>query len=888
MLRRWLPRQTPNRIPIAALLGSAPAAVTGDLTATLGAATLTSAGAASVAGTLTSTLAAATLTATAGAAAGATLTATLGAATVTATATAPVQATATATLTAATLSSTGGAGVTATLIATLGGATLSSKGLRIIGACVGGVLTVDSTNSRYFRNDSGIVVLSGFHTWYEFQDGDDVWPITNLFDYGAWLDFIDVRGANFHKMWVLETARQWSDVDHYFDPLPYARTGPGNAADGRLKFDLSQFNQAYFDRLRERVILAGNRGHYVAVQLYQGWNIDDKGFTYHPFTYHPYRYENNINGIDGDPNDDLDGHETRDTAQTAIIAYQQAYVRKVVDTLNDLDNVIWEISNEEDGNATANAWQYHWIDHIHTYEAGKAKQHPVGMTVAWPGGSNSVLTSSNAEWISTNDQPPPPVNSGTKVSLYDSDHNNPNITGAQWIWQSFTRGHNVLFMDGYDGGVYGNDLRANSNAELIRKNLGYLLDYAARLDLANATPQGSLSSTGYCLAKTTGRYQLLAYQDTSGAFTVNLTSLSGTFTLDWLRPSTGATQAGSNVSGGAVRTLTPPWSGEDAVALLELAGSNADLTKTLAAATLTGAAVVTVTATATATLGAATVTATATVTVQGALAATPTAATLAATATVAVQASAALALAAATLSAVGTVAVTASVAATLTAAPLTSTATVGNGASGSVAAALAGATLTSAATVAVQATATITTGAATLAGTGVVAVVGTLTSMLAAATVTAAAGSGNGAMLTALLAGATLTATGAALISAAATLTPAPATLNAAAVAPVGGALTATLGAAAVAATGSVAVAGNLAVTLATATLTANANVENPADVAGALAATLAPATLTAAALVVFVATLGLVTGPGGIGSAVGMGGAGTVSGPKTTGKIGR
>ena len=438
----------------------------------------------------------------------------------------------------------------------------------LTGATIAGALTVDPTNGRYFRNTAGIVVLAGFHTWYEFQDGDDVWPIVNRLDYTAWLDYIDARGTNFHKMWVLETARQWSDIDHYFDPLPYQRTGPGNAADGRLKFDLSAFNQEYFDRLRQRVILAGNRGHYVGVQLFQGWNISIKGYFYHPFTYHPYRYENNINGIDGDPNDDLEGFETRNLANTAIIAYQQAYIEKVIDTLNDLDNVIWEISNEETGDTTTDAWQYHWIDHIHTYEGGKAKQHPVGMTVAYPNGSNTVLSASNADWISTNNGSLPPAADGSQVSLMDSDHFNPNVTGVVWIWRAFCRGHNVLFMDGYDGACYGVDLRNDSNAELIRHNLSYLLDYAARLDMANATPQGALSSTGYALAKTTGTAQILAYQDTSGAFTVNLTGISGTFSVEWLRTATGTVQAGSSVNGGATRTLTPPWAGEDVLAYL--------------------------------------------------------------------------------------------------------------------------------------------------------------------------------------------------------------------------------------------------------------------------------------------------------------------------------
>ena len=38
-----------------------------------------------------------------------------------------------------------------------------------------------------------------------------------------------------------------------------------------------EFNQEYFDRLRSRVIAAGECGIYVSVMLFQGWSIESKG-----------------------------------------------------------------------------------------------------------------------------------------------------------------------------------------------------------------------------------------------------------------------------------------------------------------------------------------------------------------------------------------------------------------------------------------------------------------------------------------------------------------------------------------------------------------------------------------------------------------------------------
>ena len=51
------------------------------------------------------------------------------------------------------------------------------------------------------------------------------------------------------------------------------------------------------------------------------------------------------------------------TAPNAITRFQDAYVEKVIDTLNDLPNVLWVVSEEAPRNST---W---WNNHqIATYE----------------------------------------------------------------------------------------------------------------------------------------------------------------------------------------------------------------------------------------------------------------------------------------------------------------------------------------------------------------------------------------------------------------------------------------------------------------------------------------------------------------------------------------
>jgi hypothetical protein len=56
----------------------------------------------------------------------------------------------------------------------------------------------------------------------------------------------------------------------------------------------------------------------------------------------------------------------------------------------------------------------------------------------------------------------------------------------------------------------------------------------------------------------------------TASFTVNLSSVSGTFDVEWYRPKDGLAQSGGTVSGGGNRLFTAPWQGVDVVLRLVL------------------------------------------------------------------------------------------------------------------------------------------------------------------------------------------------------------------------------------------------------------------------------------------------------------------------------
>ena len=408
------------------------------------------------------------------------------------------------------------------------------------------------------------------------MDCDDSNPIQATFNYTAFLNFLVARNHNFFRLWRAENARGGeAGPNFWFDPMPYQRSTTCCAFDGGNKFDLTKFNQSYFDRLRQRVIAAGDKGIYVSIMLFDGWSVETKMSNHNPWAGHPYKLSNNINNINGDVNNDNQGGETHTLTNSQVTALQEAYVRKVIDSVNDLDNVLYEISNESPGNSEA--WQYHLINYIKSYEAAKPKQHPVGMTVEYPGGNNQDLYNSPADWISLAgnginiDTYTPPAATGNKVILADTDHLCGICGNRQWVWKSFTRGENPIFMDVYDPATTsrGAYLPPTGNEVDIRNNLGYTRSYASRINLAAMTPQPSLCSSGFCLAKATGSAaEYLVYLPGGGSVNVNLSSTQGTLAVEWLNPTTGVKTAGNTVNGGATRTLTAPFSG-DAVLYLK-------------------------------------------------------------------------------------------------------------------------------------------------------------------------------------------------------------------------------------------------------------------------------------------------------------------------------
>ena len=455
-----------------------------------------------------------------------------------------------------------------------------------------GPLVVSETNPRYFTvalpdNDRRqAIYLTGSHIWHNFHDGMGPGSAcdgpTDILDFDDYLKFLKEHGHNFIRLWRWEQFKSQAAGGGYhlcMTPQPWPRTGPGVARDGKPRFDLDSFDPTYFDRLRERVTAAGKEGIYVAVMLFDGWALHLSPATDN-VEGHPFHAANNRNGVG--ITSILDYQVL--PLESRVQALQEAFIKKVVDTVQDLPNVLYEVANESSGGGVVDQqfaealglgeppewgdsteWQYWVINTVRQHEQQMGyTTHPIGMTMQFPVQDqtkvNDSLYNSPADWISPGyddeifrdgghpmapDSPPsrwfddPPASDGRKIIITDTDHYAPGQGDALWAWKSFLRGHHPILMDfGIIAGVNppnptagGPGVPPYAAFEDTRSAMGDTLDYAQKMNLIQMEPYDGLSSTGFVLANPGEEYLILQPEETADSFNVMLES--GTYAVEW-------------------------------------------------------------------------------------------------------------------------------------------------------------------------------------------------------------------------------------------------------------------------------------------------------------------------------------------------------------------
>jgi len=137
---------------------------------------------------------------------------------------------------------------------------------------------------------------------------------------------------------------------------PFKRVGPEKALDILPKFDLSQPNPEFFERLHRFLSVAGDHGIVVEVVLFSNTYAESV------WALNPLNPRNNINGLEEFP-----WPEYMSLRHPSLFEWQKAHVRRIVEETNKYDNIFYEICNEPGGDvpsaatnpstAEVDAWQ---------------------------------------------------------------------------------------------------------------------------------------------------------------------------------------------------------------------------------------------------------------------------------------------------------------------------------------------------------------------------------------------------------------------------------------------------------------------------------------------------------------------------------------------------
>src|SRR5688572_12790832 len=120
-----------------------------------------------------------------------------------------------------------------------------------------GPLAVSKANPRYFtvasQPDRKAIYLTGSHIWNNFHDGmgpgAECSETPETSDFEAYLAFLKEHNHNFIRLWRWEQFQSQAAGGGYhlcMTPQPWQRKGPGEAKDGKPKFNLELFNESYF------------------------------------------------------------------------------------------------------------------------------------------------------------------------------------------------------------------------------------------------------------------------------------------------------------------------------------------------------------------------------------------------------------------------------------------------------------------------------------------------------------------------------------------------------------------------------------------------------------------------------------------------------------------
>jgi len=428
-------------------------------------------------------------------------------------------------------------------------------------------------NTRYFsyKNEPTVIVTSGEHYG----------AVLNLdFDYSTYLNTLSTAGLNGTRLCIGANVEYpgWFDISqNTWAPssgsliTPWARSGTAGYYGGGNRFDLNDWDEDYFDRLKAFLSEAGQHGIIVEIFFFSSIYTDLL------WEYSPLKSTNNTNSI---------GNVTRQNvfnlSNSALTTVQRNMVKKVVTELNDYGNIIWEVCNEPYNQSLSRAWQDSVIMWITSKETELGNSHLISENVE---NYYQNITGANAATDIFNFH----YAYDPSAILDNRDLNLPignNETGFSQDDDQYRREAWTLMLN---GAAYFNNLdysftvsdetgqsipsgNPGGGGPAIRSQLAFLKTFMDGIDFVNMTPDSSIITSGhpspglaYALKKS-GEYAVWIW-GTSSSISVNVTN--GVYQVTFYNTKTGTVISSQNMaaSGGSISIALPAYTDDIAVSI---------------------------------------------------------------------------------------------------------------------------------------------------------------------------------------------------------------------------------------------------------------------------------------------------------------------------------
>ncbi len=436
-------------------------------------------------------------------------------------------------------------------------------------------LALHPDNPHYFlfRGKPTVLITSGEHYG----------AVLNLdFDYVKYLDTLQADGLNLTRTWsgsYVEPTAAFGIARNTLAPAagrficPWARSEVPGYANGGNKFDLTQWDPAYFKRLKDFIAQAARRGVVVELNLFCPFYEEGQ------WKLSPQNSLNNINGV---------GNIARTNVYTldqhgGLLAVHDAMVRKLVTELKDFDNLYYEICNEPYFGGVTLEWQRHIADVIVATErglgrtgTGRRRGHLISQNIA--NGKQLVENPHPAVSIFNFHYATPPdtvplnfrlnkVIGDNETGFKGTNDTHYRMEGWQFILAGGGLYNNLdySFVAGREDGTYVYPAKQpGGGSPSFRRQMGILREFINSFEFLKMKPdnsvvQGALpaKAKAYALVEPGKQYALYLFGAPRTELVLDLPA--GKYNAEWLNPVTGSPEKTEklNHTGGKITLISP-------------------------------------------------------------------------------------------------------------------------------------------------------------------------------------------------------------------------------------------------------------------------------------------------------------------------------------------